>query len=83
MLTKLQIVKHVAAHTGFIHVLFAFWIAGRVADFSDEDEDFSSNEEGEGEGSDSEPMLEERRSRKAKIPVNARVSDKNLSYTKA
>ncbi|XP_075222102.1 phosphofurin acidic cluster sorting protein KrT95D isoform X2 [Lycorma delicatula] len=50
--------------------------AGRVADFSDDDEEFSSNEEGEGEGegegSDSEPMLEERRARKAKIPVNAR-----------
>uniref|UniRef100_A0A1B6CBC7 Phosphofurin acidic cluster sorting protein 2 n=1 Tax=Clastoptera arizonana TaxID=38151 RepID=A0A1B6CBC7_9HEMI len=45
---------------------------GRVADFSDEDEEFSSNEEGEGEGSDSEPMLEERRTRKTKIPVNAR-----------
>uniref|UniRef100_A0A1B6MR63 Phosphofurin acidic cluster sorting protein 2 n=1 Tax=Graphocephala atropunctata TaxID=36148 RepID=A0A1B6MR63_9HEMI len=43
---------------------------GRVADFSDEDEEFSSNEEGE--GSDSEPMLEERRSRKSKMPVNAR-----------
>lgn len=45
---------------------------GRVADFSDEDEEFSSNEEGE--GSDSETMLEERRSRKTKMPVNARVS---------
>ncbi|XP_054259637.1 phosphofurin acidic cluster sorting protein 2 [Macrosteles quadrilineatus] len=42
--------------------------SGRVAEFSDEDEEFSSNEE----GSDSEPMLEERRSRKSKIPVNAR-----------
>ncbi|XP_039283108.1 phosphofurin acidic cluster sorting protein 1 isoform X1 [Nilaparvata lugens] len=50
--------------------------AGRVADFSDDDEEFSSNEEGEGEaeveGSDSEPMLEERRARKTKIPANAR-----------
>lgn len=45
---------------------------GRVAEFSDEDEEFSSNEEGE--GSDSEPMLEERRARKAKMPVNARVT---------
>ncbi|KAG8272915.1 Phosphofurin acidic cluster sorting protein 1 [Homalodisca vitripennis] len=44
--------------------------SGRVADFSDEDEEFSSNEEGE--GSDSEPMLEERRSRKSKMPPNAR-----------
>ena len=48
--------------------------SGRVADFSDEDEEFSSNEEGEGEGSDFEPMLDERRSRKSKIPVNARVN---------
>ena len=60
-----------------------FMCADRVADFTDDEEEFSSNDEGEAEGSDSEPMPEDamgRRSRKssrAKIPANARVSDRN------